>query len=141
MWLLLYVKRRSTVEMMNPLPSQAELEALEMLTTLGKATVRDLHERICRSGHVGYTTVQKRLQRMEEKGLVKRVSNEGRKIVYAPIARPEAARQSVVERLVKSVFDNSPNALIQQALGQAQLTREEIAEIRARLDEIERDTS
>ncbi len=119
-------------------PSESELEALEILWDLGEATVSDLHEIVCRATSVGYTTILKRLQRMEQKGLVARVPKQSRQITYRPIAKPESARENILKRMIRNVFGNSTNALVQQAIGTGDLSAEDIAGIRQLLDEIER---
>ena len=122
---------------MKKSPTPAETVALQLLSDRGTATVPELYADICQTGKVGYTTVLKRIQRMEDKGLIKRVPAEGRAIAYKALARPEKARRSLVTRLINSAFDGSPNALIQHAIGEHRLTPEDIDEIRALLDEVE----
>jgi len=53
-----------------PRPTDAELEILTVLWSLGPSTVRDVHETIARRKPTQYTTVLKTLQIMAEKGLV-----------------------------------------------------------------------
>jgi len=104
----------------------------------GQATVPQMHESICQAAEVGYTTVLKRVQRMESKGLIKRVPSDGRALTYEAIYQPQRTRKTLVERLLASAFDDSPNALIQHAIGQHELSGEDIAEIRSLLDQVEK---
>jgi len=90
------------------------------------------------SGKVGYTTVLKRIQRMEEKGLVKRVAGKGRAHIYTATLKPARTRKTLVQKLIKTAFDDSPNALIQHAIGEHKLSSEDIENIRALLDRVER---
>ena len=54
-----------------PLPTEAELEILNILWSIGPSTVREVHEAL--SGkRTGYTTVLKQMQVMAEKGLLLR---------------------------------------------------------------------
>ncbi len=53
-------------------PTDAELEILTVLWSLGAATVRDVHEILNKRKATQYTTVLKTLQIMAEKGLVRR---------------------------------------------------------------------
>ena len=119
-------------------PSPAELEALQILWDLGEATVAELHEKVCSEGDVAYTTVLKRVQRMEEKGLVKRITGRGRAHVYTAVRQPAAARRSLLRTLSRSAFGNSPNTLIQHAIGEFDLSKKDINDIRALLDKIEK---
>jgi len=118
-------------------PTPAETVALQVLWERGQATVPQLHESICRTAEVGYTTVLKRIQRMESKGLIKRVPGDGRALTYQAICQPQKTRKTLVERLLASAFDDSPNALIQHAIGQHELSGDDIAEIRSLLDQVE----
>ena len=120
------------------MPTEAETITLQYLWERGSATVPELHDDICGLGKVGYTTVQKRIQRMEEKGFVKRVAGRGRAHVYQAVFKPNRTRKTLVQKLIKTAFDDSPNALIQHAIGEHELTQDDIAEIRSLLDQVER---
>ncbi|MEO1171142.1 MAG: BlaI/MecI/CopY family transcriptional regulator [Myxococcota bacterium] len=118
-------------------PTPSETQALQFLWERGVATVAELHADICRTGQVGYTTVLKRVQRMEEKGLVQRDGTRGRAHAYRATGQPEKTRSTLVNRLIANAFDNSPNALIQHAIDDHDLSAQDIADIRALLDRIE----
>jgi len=100
--------------------------------------VPDLHAAICETGQVGYTTVLKRVQRMEEKGYLKRGPREGRAHTYEAVYQPENTRASLLGRLIHSAFNDSPNELIQHAIGGNDLSTQDIADIRALLDRVEK---
>ncbi|MEP3226537.1 MAG: BlaI/MecI/CopY family transcriptional regulator [Parasphingorhabdus sp.] len=119
----------------NPTPS--EMVALQYLWENRTASVPELHQHICKAGDVGYTTVLKRMQRMEEKGLVKRVATDGRAHRYQAVSKSKNTRKTLVKRLIESAFDNSANALIQHAIDQQDLSPKEIVEIRDLLDRVE----
>src|ERR1700684_2824169 len=55
-----------------PRPTDAELEILTVLWSLGPSTVRQVHESISRRKPTQYSTVLKFMQIMSEKGLVRR---------------------------------------------------------------------
>lgn len=125
--------------MVDKIPTPSETTALQFLWDRGTATVPELHQDICKLSKVGYTTVLKRIQRMEEKGLVKRIAEEGRAHVYKAIYKPQKTRKKLVKRLITMAFDNSPNALIQHAIGQHGLSKQDITDIRELLDRVERE--
>lgn len=118
-------------------PTPSETQALQILWDRGEATVPELHQEICKSGDVGYTTVLKRMQRMEDKGLVTRISSAGRAHTFKAVMKPGAARKGLVNKLIATAFDNSPHALIQHAIGEHKLSTEDIDEIRSLLDRVE----
>ena len=69
-----------------PRPTDAELEILTVLWSLGPATVREVHDVISRRRTAQYSTILKFMQIMAEKGLVRR-NEEQRAHVYEA-ARP-----------------------------------------------------
>ena len=54
-------------------PTEGELEILQVLWRMGKATVRDVHETILQYKEAGYTTTLKLMQIMAEKKMLKRI--------------------------------------------------------------------
>lgn len=119
-------------------PTPSETIVLQLLWERGDASVPELHKIICETGEVAYTTVLKRVQRMEEKALIRRISSKDRAHRYRAVYKPQKTRRSLVKRLLKTAFDDSPNALIQHAIGDHKLSPDEIAQIRALLDEVEK---
>jgi len=120
-------------------PSPSEMMTLQHLWERQTATIGELHRDICKSRKIGYTTVLKQIQRMEEKGFVERVSTTGRAHTFRALYQPESTRRTLVQKLIKIAFDDSPNALIQHAIGEHNLSKGEIDEIRNLLDALERD--
>ena len=53
-----------------PMPTEAELDILNVLWDRGPSTVREVHEALYREEGAGYTTALKLLQVMHAKGLV-----------------------------------------------------------------------
>ncbi len=120
-----------------PAPTEAELELLQVLWRLGPSTVREVHQAIARSKTVGYTTVLKQMQVMHEKGLLAR-SERFRAHVYEARAARGQTQRRLVRSLLARAFDGSARELLQSALAGRRVEREEIAEIRRLLDELER---
>ncbi len=125
--------------MPDDLPSPSETAVLQFLWEQGTATVPEIHAHVCKSGPVGYTTVLKRIQRMEDKGLVRRSTGGGRAHIYKAAFKPQRTRKRLVTRLISLAFDDSPNALIQHAIGQHDLSKQDIADIRDLLDRVEKE--
>jgi BlaI family transcriptional regulator, penicillinase repressor len=83
-------------------PSERELDVLKVLWELGAGSVREVHQRLCPSGELAFTTVQTLLRIMEEKGLVGHRS-EGRTFIYTP----RHSRERVASRFLNKVFDGA----------------------------------
>ena len=123
--------------MENHVPTPAETQILTVLWAREQATVPELHAEICSTKKVGYTTVLKRIQRMEDKGFIRRTTSTGRAHSYTAVFKPDSTRNTLVNRLIESAFDDSANALIHHAIGQHALSQEDIDEIRSLLDKVE----
>jgi predicted transcriptional regulator len=123
-----------------PKPTDAELSILGVLWRRGPSTVRDVFEELNRNRPMVYTTVLKLLQIMTEKGLVTR-TEEGRAHLYHAVHTEEIAQKRLVGDLLDRAFGGSAQRLVMQALSNRRATKEELAEIRKLLDELEDDAS
>jgi predicted transcriptional regulator len=83
-------------------PSERELDILKVLWELGSGSVREVHQRLCPSGGVAFTTVQTLLRIMEDKGLVEHHA-QGRTFIYTP----RHSRERVAARFLNKVFDGA----------------------------------
>ncbi|HLW73737.1 MAG TPA: BlaI/MecI/CopY family transcriptional regulator [Gammaproteobacteria bacterium] len=120
-----------------PEPTEAELAVLRVLWQQGDSTVRQVHEILSRDNPVAYTTVLTTLQIMHQKGLVKRDASE-RAHVYAASLSQRRAQKRFLGKILDRVFEGSSAELVMQALGSGKpATQEELAMIRARLNELE----
>src|SRR5580700_7601355 len=116
------------------LPTEAELEILNILWARGPSTVRDVHTQS--SKDTGYTTVLKQMQVMVEKGLLER-SERFRSHVYEARIAKERTQQQLTRNLVQRAFDGSAANLVLGALSSQKVSPEELKEIRRMLDEFE----
>lgn len=128
---------RRPIQTQQPEPTEAELEVLRVLWQLGDSTVRQVHEVLGRDNPVAYTTVLTTLQIMHQKGLVRRDASE-RAHVYAAALSQRKAQKRFLGKLLHRVFEDSAAELVMQALGSGKpASAEELAMIRARLNELE----
>src|ERR1700722_13631339 len=117
-----------------PRPTDAELEILTVLWSLGPSTVRDVHETITRRKPAQYTTVLKTLQIMAEKGLVER--NEKQRAHIYSAARPrEWTQAQLAGDLLQRAFGGSAASLMLGALAAHRASPKELAELRKFLAE------
>ncbi len=123
-----------------PRPTQAELEILGVLWTLGPSSVRDVQQHLTATRTMGYTTVLKLLQIMAGKGLVDR-DESARSHVYRSAVKREQTQRQLVTDLVERAFGGSATQLIQQALATRRTSPEEMREIRRMLDRAGEDES
>lgn len=129
------MKRRGKTTAAVQLPTEAELEILNILWALGPSTVRDVHN--ASSKDTGYTTVLKQMQVMAEKGLLER-SEQFRSHVYTPRIAKGQTQQRLARNLVQRAFDGSAKNLVLGALSAQKVSPAELREIRQMLDEFEK---
>jgi len=117
-----------------PRPTNAELEILTVLWSVGPATVREVYNVIIRRRPAQYSTVLKFMQIMAEKGLVRR--NEKQRAHVYEAARPrEWTQQQLAGDLMERAFSGSAKALLVGALSARKTTQAELGELRKLLDE------
>lgn len=119
-------------------PTDSELEILQVIWLHGPVSVRFVNDELNHKKLVGYTTTLKLMQIMTEKGLLKR-SEEGRKHIYNVVLKEKEAKNLLLDKFVKSAFGGSAMDLVMQALGNHQTTPDELEDLKALIDKIERD--
>lgn len=97
-------------------PTEGELEILGVLWDRGSATVRNVHEELCKNKEAGYTTTLKLMQIMFEKGLVTRDSSS-KTHIYQPAVTRENTQTQFVDKMISSLFAGSGAELVMHALG------------------------
>lgn len=124
---------------MLPRPTDKELEILRVLWELGSGTVRDVLKALNhdRSVAIGYTTVLKMLQIMNDKGLVDRDETNRPQIYRARLAQEQTQRQ-LVNDLLERAFGGSAKQLVMHALGATEVSDEDLGQVERLLDRIDR---
>lgn len=119
-------------------PTDAELEILQVLWEQGPCSVREVNEILNKHREVGYTTTLKLMQIMLDKGLVDR-NTESRSHIYSARVKETEIQRQLLSRFLDSAFRGSAGKLVLQLLGNHNATPEELEEIRALIDKIEKD--
>jgi predicted transcriptional regulator len=109
-----------------------ELDVMSVLWNVASATVTEVRDHL--TDDLAYTTVLTVLGRLEKKGYVSH-TGEGRAHRYYPLVKRAAAGRTVLRRLVKKVFDGSPELLMTQLVSDTKLTDEELRRLRRVLGE------
>ncbi len=121
--------------MRNPITTLGgtEMEVLQQVWGLGRATAREVHDRIDRP--LAYTTVTTVIKNLADKGYLT-FERDGATFVYTA-ARPAAeVRQSLLSSVVDKVFGGSARTLIQTLARHESLTQAEQAEVDRLLDQL-----
>jgi len=121
------------------LVSDAELEILKVLWDLGEGTVRDVLDASQESERAwAYTTAQTLLNRLQEKGFVRR-SKEGRAFVFRPaVSRDDLLGRSLAE-LAARVCDGAAMPLLLNLVRSTKFNAEELGRFRELLNELGRE--
>ena len=118
-------------------PTEAELEILHILWQSGASSVRYVNEKLCENREVGYTTTLKMMQMMFEKGLLQR-DDTARTHIYTPAMPQEDTQKHLLNHFVDSAFKGSAMQLVMQALGNHDASKDELAEIKALIQQMEK---
>lgn len=121
-----------------PGPTPAELAILRVLWRQGPSTVREVHDAVYGATDTGYTSALKLLQNMLAKGLVTRTET-GRQHVYAAAVSERPTLNQLVRGWIDSAFAGSSIALAMQALDARPIPPDELAELKAMIERLERE--
>ena len=109
-----------------------ELELMEILWRLDRASVREIQEQLPDDHRPAYTTVQTMIYRLEEKGALKRTGKIGNAHVFEPALSRRSARKRVVEELL-SWFGGSARPLVANLVEFGKLSLEDIRDMEKEL--------
>ncbi|HYG38194.1 MAG TPA: BlaI/MecI/CopY family transcriptional regulator [Cytophagales bacterium] len=119
-----------------PIPTDAELEILQVLWQNGPSTVRFVNEELNKKKEVGYTTTLKFMQIMMEKNIVTR-NDEARTHIYSSNISEDYAQKKLLNKFLDATFRGSAMKLVMQALGSHKTSAEELNQIKKLIDQIE----
>lgn len=109
-----------------------ELDIMSVLWHAGSGTVAEVREVL--GDEVGYTTVLKMLQILEEKGAVTHVK-EGRAHRYFPAVARDRAGGHALKKALNKIFHGSAELLLATLIEGREFSRDELDRMRSILDE------
>jgi BlaI family transcriptional regulator, penicillinase repressor len=112
--------------------TERELDVMGVLWDRGGGTVAEVRERL--SDELAYTTVLTVLRTLEEKGYVGHVE-EGKAYRYHPLVERQAAGSSVLKRMMRKLFKDSPELLLTHLVSDRRLSDDELRRMRRLLEE------
>jgi BlaI family transcriptional regulator, penicillinase repressor len=110
-----------------------ELEIMKAIWPLGRATVRDIYDRLRDRRSIAYTTVQTMMNILESKGHLRKEPGEKAQ-VYVPVRPQQAVVKSMVREFVDRVFDGSARPLLVHLVKEKGLTDRERRALQKLLD-------
>src|SRR5687768_8048324 len=113
--------------------TRLELEIMDFLWTLEEASVRQIQETIPEAKRPAYTTVQTIIQRLEQKGAVRRSRKIGNALMFVPTISRTVISKRLIEELLE-FFDGSAQPLIAHLVEAGKLQLEDIRELERALE-------
>jgi predicted transcriptional regulator len=105
---------------------------MSVLWREGSGTVAEVREALDQA--LGYTSVLKMLQILEEKGAV-RHETEGRAYRYFALVEPDEAGRWELKRVVNKIFQGSAELVLARLVSDRKLSSQEIERMRSLLDD------
>jgi len=121
-------------------PTESELEILQILWKKGPSTVREINDLLSndQDKSIGYTTTLNFMQIMYEKGLLKRDDSQ-RTHIYTAAVRGGKIQSALLDRFLNAAYKGSASKLALQLLGNHETTPDELAAIKALIDQLEKE--
>ena len=120
-------------------PTESELEILQILWKKGPSTVREINDVLSemQDKSIGYTTTLKIMQIMYEKGLLQRNDSQ-RTHIYTSAVKEGKIQSALLDRFLNAAYKGSASKLALQLLGNHKTTPDELAAIKALIDQLEK---
>jgi BlaI family transcriptional regulator, penicillinase repressor len=109
--------------------SDIQLLLMRALWDAGRATTAEVHERVGKPRSLAYTTISTLLTRLEKRGLLKSVKEQGER-VFRPLVTESAVTRSMVSSLVETLFRGDPSALVSHLVKEKDLDTDDIEAVR-----------
>jgi len=114
-----------SIDDVKPRLSHFELEVMSILWRIGEASVRDVQDALDKSS--AYTTVQTILQRLEQKGAVRRTRKVGNALLFEPAVTKKSACRRLIDELLDLVGGSQP--LVAHLVESGKLSLDDLREI------------
>ena len=102
-----------------------ELEIMDVLWRVEEASVREVCDALSDKKRPAYTTVQTIVQRLEQKGAVRRTRKIGNALMFAPTVTRKSAYRRILDDLLER-FGGSAQPVVAQLLESGKLTLEDL---------------
>lgn len=123
----------------NIRPTESELQILQILWKKGASTVREINDMLNdgQDKATGYTTTLKIMQIMFEKGLLIR-DDAQRTHIYTAAVKEGSIQTAMLDKFLNAAYRGSASKLAMHLLGNHATTPDELAAIKALIDQLEK---
>jgi BlaI family transcriptional regulator, penicillinase repressor len=119
-------------------PTELELDILKILWRRGPSTVRQVREALAPARKLAHTSVITMMNIMTDKGYLA-CDAEGNTHIFRAKVSAQSVRKRMLGDLVRRAFDGSAIAVMLNLLDTSNLKDDELAELRRRLEEKEKE--
>lgn len=113
----------------------AELEVLACIWHQGKPTARQIREAMASYRPLAHASVMTLLQRLEDKGWIRRKKGPvGKAFIYEAARKPRVTQRKVVKDLVTRIFGGNSVAMVASLFESRPPTAEQVHELQQLLD-------
>lgn len=120
--------------------SERELEIMNALWDLRKASVREIREHLGGDKAGAYTSIATMLKFLEHKGAAKHTI-AGRTYFFEPRITKQRAAANALKYVLRGYFSGSPETLVKTLVGRERLSRNQLQEIMSIIKEAESNSS
>ena len=120
----------------QPKLARLELQILEVLWTLGKASIREIQERFPEP-RPAYTTIQTTVYRLEAKGAVRRVRKISNAHIFEPLVARDIGRHRLLDEIL-SLFGGRAQPMMAQLAEAGKLTLDDVRDLEKTVKRIRR---
>jgi predicted transcriptional regulator len=107
--------------------SRLELRIMDVLWSLGRASVREVQEAFPEADRPAYTTVQTTMYRLEAKRAIRRTRKIGNAHIFEPVVSRAAAHRRVIDDLL-SLFGGRSQPVVAHLIEAGKLTLDDLRE-------------
>lgn len=106
--------------------SEFETEVLQVFWQQDSASAPDVHKVIIKTKNVTYSTVKTIIDRLEKKGAIVRVDQQGRTILYAASDSADSMRKPMLDNFINKVFGGNSRLLMNHLLENESLSQQDL---------------
>ena len=118
----------------GPALSELEMLVMDVCWDLGSADTVAIVDAVRERRDLAPTTIRTVLTKIEEKGFIRRVSSDDRRLTFKPRKTRESVGRSTLLGLVTRLFRGEPGLTVRTLLQDERLSDEDLDEIRSMLD-------
>jgi BlaI family transcriptional regulator, penicillinase repressor len=121
----------------EPKLARLELQIMDVLWTLGNASIREIQEVFPQKGRPAYTTIQTTVYRLEAKKAVRRVKKVGNFHIFEAVVSRNAAQRKLIDDLL-ALFGGRSQPVVAHLIESGKLTLEDVKEAEKTLRKLSR---